>query len=380
MTIKSTFKYSFLAVITFLLHSCSLLKVNLESDTEPLDHRMIETRNLTHGYVNTFFHDVRVAADSIFEGTDDKEIQLNALSWKIIATQHAKNKVFQDNPKIALLDTWVLTVTMSDFLEKGLGSTMFLEQQPIAINTSKALVLKIDEIAQKAFKKEYKDAKHFVDSIRVNEPFTSYDFYRETLHDDWYAYKNIPDSIANASAGTLAQVLSDFSTKMAVGGEQTLYQSQWATELMLKKSSLDEIDLQKMSDDFNKNLDKMATILQNSGVQMQKDAVVFHRDFKLLVQNLNQNLDSITLFAAKEMAIFRDSISVERKAIMLELDETSNKIVKTAMEEIRMLVKDILFYLIIILIVILLIPFALGYMTGRVFTKNKIKKSEDGKK
>ena len=117
----------------------------------------------------------------------------------------------------------------------------------------------------------------------------------------------------------------------------------------------------------------MVTVLRSSGIQIQKDAVVFHRDFKLLVKNFNQNLDSITLFAAREMATFRDSISVERKAIMLDLDETSNKVVKTALEEIRMLVKDVLFYLIIILIVILLIPFTAGFITGKAFSKNNKK-------
>ena len=139
---------------------------------------------------------------------------------------------------------------MKDFLETGIGNSMFAEQQPIAVETSASLLLKIDEIAHKSFKNNYDAAEYFVDSIRTANPFTSYDFYRETLHDDWYKYQNIPDSIANGSVGTLSQVMSDFSTKFSVGGEQTLYQSQWATELMLKRSNIDEIDLQKMSDDF----------------------------------------------------------------------------------------------------------------------------------
>ena len=358
-------KYSLFIVLLFLIQSCSLLKVNLEPDTEPLDKEMVKTRNLTHSFVNTFFHDVRVASDSIFENTDSKEIQVNALLWKIIATQQAKNKVFQNNPEVALIDTWVLTATMADFLKTGIGNTMFKEQQIIATEASDSLLVKIDVIAKKAFESDYDNAKHFVDSIRQTEPFTSYDFYRETLHDNWYQYQKIPDSIANASTGTLAQVLSDFSTKFAIGGEQTLYQSQWTTELMLKKSNLDNLDLQKISDDFNKNLDAMTAVFKNSSIVLQKDAEVFHRDFRLLVKNLNQNLDSITTFASKEMSIFRDSIAVERKAIMIDLDATSTKIVKTAMEELKGLVKEILVYLIIILIIILLIPFSVGYITGK---------------
>jgi len=62
---------------------------------------------------------------------------------------------------------------------------------------------------------------------------------------------------------------------------------------------------------------------------------MFQADFRMLVNDMNENLDSISLFAAREMATFRDSISVERKAIMLDLDATSNKIVKTAMQELK---------------------------------------------
>jgi len=366
-------KYSFLVVFIFLIQSCSLLKFEIEQPSEPLNDELIETRNLTHSFVNTFFHDVRVASDSIFESTDSKEIQVNALLWKIIATQQAKNKIFQNDPQVALIDTWILTASMDDFLKKGLGSTMFNEYQPIATKASNELLLKIDVIAHKALKGDYNNAKHFVDSIRATEPFTSYDFYRETLHDNWYEYQQVPDSIANGSVGTLAQVLSDFSTKFAVGGEQTLYQSQWATELMLKRSSLDNLDLQKISDDFNKNTDEMILFLKGSGASIQENLKVFHRDFEFLMTNMNENIDSLTVFASREMAIFRDSLAVELKAIMFELEETSNKVVKTAMEEIHAIIKDVLFYLLLILIVILLIPFAIGFISGKAFARKKDK-------
>lgn len=364
-------KYVFFLIIVIVFNSCSMFKLQLDAESEPLNNNLILTRNLTHAYASTFFHDITNAADSIFEYTQKREIQINALLWKIIATKQAKNKIFQNDPQVALLDIWVLSATMNDYLSMGEGKNIFEEEQSIAIDACNGLLNKIDIIAQKAFKSDYPDAKYFVDSIRLNAPSISQDFYRESVFNNWYTYKNIPDSLANKTVGTLPQVLSDFSTKITVGSEQTLHQTQWLIELMLKRTQLDSLDLQKISTDFNKHTNEIIQLLHESGNSIQKEAVNFHRDFRFLMNNLNKNLDSITLFASREMAVFRDSLTAERKAVMQNLDETSNRVVKTAMEEIRLMIKDVLFYVVLILIVILFIPFVLGYMTGRVFTKNK---------
>jgi len=131
------------------------------------------------------------------------------------------------------------------------------------------------------------------------------------------------------------------------------------------------LDLQKMSDDFNKQFEELIVVLRNSGRKMQEDAVVMHRDIAIFSHNLDENFDSLMVFAIRELTHFRDSLSVEREAIMEDFDETSNKLVKTAMVELHAMVKDILFYVLLILIAILFIPFALGFITGRTLPRKK---------
>lgn len=349
------------------------MKFNIDSNSTPLDSEMIKARMLTHNFANTFFHELVLASDSIITSEPEKQIQLNALVWKINASSEAKNKIFQNNPEIALLDTWILSATISDFLKDSSGNKLFGNSQEIAVNTSDMLLAKIDTIAYSFFKNNYKEAKCFVDSIRKNEPYQSLSFYKESVYHDWYRYQNIPDSLIDVNNGTLAQVLSDFSTRMGVGSEQIFRQAKWNGELMYKQSDLDSLNIQEMSNNFDNRFDELIIVLKNSGRTMQEDTKIFRKDMVFLRRNFDAKFDSIFSISRSELAILRDSLRSERKAIMSDIDQTSNKLVKTALSELRIIINDILFYVLLILIVILFIPFALGFITGKNIERKKKK-------
>ena len=369
-SIKKVFGAALIVLIAFIFHSCSLLKFNFESQT-PLEPELLKTRVMTHDFSKIFFHDIMMASDSIMNNEPEKQQQINALVWKINSSNAAKATIFQNNPDIALLDTWILTASMADFLKNGEGSELFGNSQPIAVETSDKLLSRIDTIATLAFSKNYDQAKHFVDSICENEPFHSLDFYKETVYNDWYRYLGIPDSLVEVAVGTLPEVLSDFSSRMTIGSDQTLRQAQWNGELLLKQSNLDSLDLQQISNDFDKRFGELITVIRNSGRNMQGDAVILRKDIRAFTRKFDAKMDSVIAVARIELALLRDSFSVEREAIMADLDRTSNKVVKTALEELRHIIKDILFYVLLILIAILFIPFAMGYVTGRTIGRRK---------
>ena len=80
---------------------------------------------MTHDFSKIFFHDIMMASDSIMNNEPEKQQQINALVWKINSSNAAKATIFQNNPDIALLDTWILTASMADFLKDGEGSELF---------------------------------------------------------------------------------------------------------------------------------------------------------------------------------------------------------------------------------------------------------------
>lgn len=376
MTLKRIPVLLLIILTLILIQSCSLLKVQMGTEAVPLNHKEIKARRMLSDYAKTFFHEVRSAADTIFDNTDTRQVQINALMWKIGATSEAKNKIFQDDPTVALIDTWILTGTMSDYFKSDKGKDVFKEYQNIAVSTSDSLLFKIDTIARAVFEEEYLKAKTFVDRSRAKRSFKKYDFYLESAFDEWYKYQKVSDSIMNENKGTMPQVLKDFSNKMIMGSEQTIHQAQWAAELMLKKSSLDSLNIQKISDDFNKNLDQMINVIRESGKTMQSDAKVFHRDFKLLVRNVNQNIDSVSLMFREELHLFRKDLATEREAVMLSIDKTSNNVAKTIMDEFHDMVKDLMVYIIIFMIIVLVVPFTIGFYTGKIIYKSKDKEDK----
>jgi len=374
--IKRIQTFLLLLLLLIFFQSCSLLKVEMETNSVPLDKTELQARRMMNDYAKTFFHDVRSAADTIFDNTNSRDVQINALIWKITATTEVKNKVFQEDPIVALIDVWMLTGNMSDYFKSNEGADTFKEYQSIAVTVSDSLLYKIDTIARSVFKEKYLKAKDFVDKSRAERPFKDYDFYLESAYDDWYEYQNVSDSIMNVDKGSMPQVLKNFSNKMLLGSEQTLAQTQWSAELMYKKSSLDSLNIQKISDDFNRNLDKMTDVIRESGKTMQSDAVVFHRDFKLLVKNMNQNLDSVSLIFREELGLFRDDLTSQREAVMLSIDDTSQKVAKTVMDEFHDIVKDLMVYIIIFMIIILVVPFTIGFYTGKIFYRKRDKDDE----
>ncbi|MCK5776019.1 MAG: hypothetical protein KAH25_07585, partial [Bacteroidales bacterium] len=301
-------------LLAFLFHSCSLLKFKIESDATPLGSDLLKTRMHTHKFAHTFFHELMIASDSIMRNEANRELQINALVWKINASRQASNSIFQNDPEVAVLDTWLLTASMYDFLSDSLGENVFGDSQPIAVATSKILLAKIDSIAARAFKKKYDDAKIFIDNIKDTLPYQSLDFYRESVYDDWYHYQNIPDSLVEATIGTMPEVLSDFSSRMTIGTEQTLRQTQWSGQLLLKESNLDSLDIQAMSENFDKRFEELIVVLKNSGRNMQSDAIYLRKDLDRMSENMGIRVDSFFVFAKREMALMRDSLSVEREA------------------------------------------------------------------
>jgi hypothetical protein len=87
---------------------------------------------LTREYADQFRTTVAQAADEIVAQSDDPEVDLSALRWKISASSASRRAATQMAPMISLLDTWALSAQMREFLTSGAGATLFKEQQSIA--------------------------------------------------------------------------------------------------------------------------------------------------------------------------------------------------------------------------------------------------------
>jgi hypothetical protein len=79
-----------------------------------------------------------------------------------------------------------------------------------------------------------------------------------------------------------------------------------------------------------------------------------------------------TLFAfSKERLEITKTLQIERTAIMKDLDITSQALADRAFEYLKVLIRQILVFAIIVIIIILGLPFIMGYLVGKHIRRRK---------
>jgi hypothetical protein len=362
-------------VAMLILSSCSLLKVEVATDVEPLDEHTLNARILTHNYLKTYLSEIMNASDSIMDIEKDRDIRIRALLWKINATQLGREKVLQSDPEMAIIDTWALAGRMYDFFNEGPGDTLFGHSQPIAVQSSDILLAKIDTIGRIYFGKDYNNAYQFVNGIRKAEPFVNFETEYSSVFAAWNKHKQIPDSLIQPVIGSLPQVMSDMNTRVGINTEQSILQARWNGQLLVLENELDSIDIQGISNSVDEKIMIIVSALESAESALRESMNQLHKDVQSIVYSFNTNVDSLSRLAERELSLFRDSLGVEREALMKDMDATTENRTRVAMEELRKTIKSILLYVIILLAVILFIPFTLGYFTGRASKNLRIRRS-----
>ncbi|NRA91505.1 MAG: hypothetical protein HRU26_02290, partial [Psychroserpens sp.] len=151
-----------------MLTSCSLVKI--ESAQEPLGIRELNTRLLTQGFAQTAMDRVEFAADSIATlSSDNKDVQLNTLRWKIKTSEELGSVSFQTEPKIALMDTWSYFLEVRNALENPALEVVFGPHKHIAKQAIDQNIEDIESIARNVLEpKEFDKIKGFVQDYADN--------------------------------------------------------------------------------------------------------------------------------------------------------------------------------------------------------------------
>ncbi len=147
---------------------CNLVSESLGGD-RPKKKRPLTEEELSKQLLNfadDFSAAIQGATDQISKDASSK-LKRNAVLWKLRSIPTCRSAALQDDPRISFIDLWSLTELMRQFLEEGQGKDAFDDRQPIAIETSKALVREIERIAKELltdeqFKKANADLDQFI--------------------------------------------------------------------------------------------------------------------------------------------------------------------------------------------------------------------------
>ena len=374
-----------IALTCLILSSCSLLKFQLnEEGAVPLSKTEMNIRVYTHTYISTFFSELEDAVDSLKQVTNDPKIIGQSLVWLMNNESAVQGAVFQVDPKVALADTWLLSIQMVDFLEHH-GKKYFGDYTPILLEPTQQLNTQITQAAQRMLNhKEYETMQNFVSEQSHRHRITEINYTREPIYAQWLQYNNMPDTSAISTVGSLSQVIACFSDRFSVMGGQIGKIAQWQLELASLYTGITPETFKAIGDSANVRMDEFMELINQMPYYLDTTLVKISGDLLIITSVLDDRIALTMATLQQERQALETMVAREREIIMNDVDSISVHVTQTLMQKATEMLKEVLLYLCLLFAIILFIPFGLGYATGRIFTKQKFikkqkKKEEQGK-
>ena len=356
-----------LAALMASVVSCSL--ISWKSPEKPLSTRDLNARILTHEYSAHFIAAVEQTADQISAATEDPAVRLNALRWKIAASDKSQRAASQIAPMMGLLDTWALSVQMQQYLADGAGRTLFATQQPLAVTLAAELAGQAQELAGRlTAPDEFDHDQRFIDGYVRAHPIDSLEFARASIVDLWThdtgAQVRLVDSL-----GTVPEALADAGDLLRMYGDTGPSQLLWKAQLAAQESGLSGKELQlalQRLDERMAALSVMADETPNLVKGVVRDVRIrFNTSWAEMLGALHAEGRTLSASVSDERQAAVEAVDVERAAVAADAARIASQVIREAGEEARRLIREALFVVIAMAVVLLGLPFAAGYFVGR---------------
>jgi len=385
MKYKTTNQFIFTSFILFIISSCSLLKVELDTGIKPLPRKELNTRLLLQEFSKDISYHVETLADSIISSTVESELKLNALQWKISVATMSRNTIFQTIPYVALIDTWTFCKQHTDFIEVE-GGILFKGYNQLVLREVKLLEDKMIYIARAvSTRKEFDSYQKFVDHYAKAHPFENLVFDRRSLISDINDFLSIPDSLTMTTVGTMPENMADLGARISDFSDKLPKLARWQTESYLIEAGIDSVDIKSLLDSIAIVSGQISFIAKNSPELLDSAITMLNEQLTPLFGQLDsrwgqtlirlgeERLAMIQAFDEQRQAI-SESIAIERALIMQELTTMSADIVERSWVHLKALIIRGLVLVLLILIVLLGLPFAIGFVTGKAIARRSIEK------
>ncbi|QIJ04542.1 chemotaxis protein [Shewanella chilikensis] len=374
---RSLSSWGLVLCLSLLVSGCSLLEVKLESGIEPLPQEQLSMRVFTREYASSFFAGVEQSADLILLRSDDLQSKSNALMWKINAEQTLGQTIFQVSPVAAMIDTWAFTAQMAQFFDSGNGNALFGEQTQLAANTSQQLLADYERRMQGLMSKaDFTANQQFIREYAMAHPLFDISFPRVSAFNDWLSFRKIGEFDAVTTFGSVPEVMSDMSDRMAMLASQTPKLLGWKAELFALHSNINSKEVQQTLKDISETSAKFQKLMNESPQLMSELAVDLRRELTpLLVQldaSAERNLAQLSVERlALEKMVERERIALEqmvdreRQAVTKEADALVQRTVTQVFEELTGVIKSLILYIVLFLLVVFFAPLGLGVWLGK---------------
>lgn len=346
---------------------CSL--ISLKSPEKPLSPRDLQARILTREYSAHFIGTVEQGADQIAAATDDSDIRLNALRWKIAAAAKSQRAAGQMMPMMGLLDTWALSVQMSEFLVGDAGRNLFGAQQKLAVTVAAGLAGEVEDLAHRLeTPEEFARDQRFIDDYARAHPIVDLHFTRASVVELWTRDIGTQTKLAD-SLGTVPEALADAGDRLRMYGDTGPEQVLWQAELAAQESGISAKDLRAAVQRLDERISRLYTLADATpklanGV-VRDAAARFDSSWADVMRDVRDEGTLLSGSWSTEREAAVKALDIERVAVAANAAQITDQAIKQAGDQLRHLVREALILIIVLTLIMLGVPFTAGYFVGR---------------
>ena len=356
------------------LTGCSLLKVAV-STGDPLPKEEMNVRTMTRGFYYDMAGEVARAADSIVALSPDVNTRVAAVRWKIRATRAGVNASMQSIPDVALADMWILCRRMNDAFSAAPDSLLFGPQSGIARDAVRRLDRRAGRLARQVLPADRYDlmASFVADYMRKNPASEGDETDNTTLA--WLEYLR-DNGVEHAYAtGSIAEVLADVNDRVSGQTRQLSNSVGWSKDIFEMRLGQDSLRLQvgAQLDSLERSFNRIVVVAEHVPEISDKVLEELNRQVTQLIGTMNASVDNAFADFDRQRDELQQYVTREREALVGQLRETGDGLLRTALDAVPGLVGKVLLYLVLALAVLIGGPFALGFWLGGVRAKYRIK-------
>ncbi|MBN2181004.1 MAG: hypothetical protein JW715_03760 [Sedimentisphaerales bacterium] len=268
----------------FFKNKKTLPQANISADE--LQERLDEFEEI-------FTSRTKAAAAEIDRLSGDPKIMKMTLLWRSRAISALHNTLEQTQPMVVLVDSWLLCMRLSNYIESGEAANIFGDYKPVALATAQELQDRIEDIArevlsQELFDQTAADLRSLALANPIQSGFSKTFMYSTQVKKDqpnlFESVIGIPLSPVRALEGVdrTPEAIRDFSTttrRLTDVVQEMPESSRW--QLLLLLYDLEETNmaksflssLQNISDNSTKlaaTTEKLSSMLEDSDDQQEQ--------------------------------------------------------------------------------------------------------------
>jgi hypothetical protein len=237
------------------------------------------------------------ASGDLDASTPDGRYRKMTLLWRVRMLPACHNALKQEDPLRAFLDTWLLCVRMTLYLDKGEGKTLFGDHQQIAVNASRQVLADIEHIGT-LFLSEKKLAETQKEMVSLAETNPMRGVFAGTLMRATAAKKGEPNpfesiltlplvpfkAFGGIDRGAAAIVgLTTVADRFTDVVEDLPETTRWQMELLM---------IQAQENDVTRSLQQSMESISSSAVSLAATAEVFPEEMRRQTSLLIEQMDA----------------------------------------------------------------------------------------